>query len=412
MRKTIVVHIDGLPTHPMEELGRRTLLQGAQIPHLNNLARHGELGRLGVPREPRPFTGELALVSLLGHDSQKWYVGPGAFEALNLEVVLDRNDVAFLCDFVTLRAKDGWGDGKKLGSSLIMDDIAGGGLETEDARELIDAINEQLISENIQFYLGQHARHLMVWAGGHAKIGCGNPQEAIGKPINTFLPTGEGSKILCELMEASRLILRHHPVNQERVNAGLKPANCLWPWGQSKPVELPPIKDRWPIQGVIVSENGPYRGVAMASGLKTIEIENCDENEQDWLGRMAELAVKVIEKQDLVCLHVPFSVWMVSGEQLTSSPVLVKHLQNIDEYLIGQLQQFCMGSDGVGLFVMTTPPGVKHVGDDVHSPAPYVLFEGQTTGGQSSLVEFHEQEVANHPLKNATILFERFFGKT
>ena len=52
------------------------------------------------------------------------------------------------------------------------------------------------------------------------------------------------------------MILRHHPVNQERVNAGLKPANCLWPWGQSKPVELPPLKERWPIQGAVVSQVG------------------------------------------------------------------------------------------------------------------------------------------------------------
>jgi 2,3-bisphosphoglycerate-independent phosphoglycerate mutase len=99
-----------------------------------------------------------------------------------------------------------------------MDDISGGGLQTEEARELIDAINEQLVSENIQFYLGQHARHLMVWVGGNAKIGCGNPQEAIGKPIDTYLATGEGAQILRELMEASRMILQHHPVNQERVN--------------------------------------------------------------------------------------------------------------------------------------------------------------------------------------------------
>ena len=96
----------------------RTAPGGSDTPHLDDLARHGELGRLGVPKESRPFAGELALVSLLGYDSQKWYTGPGAYEGINLEVVLDRNDVAFLCDFVTLRAEDGWGDGKKLGASL------------------------------------------------------------------------------------------------------------------------------------------------------------------------------------------------------------------------------------------------------------------------------------------------------
>jgi len=410
VKKTIMVHIDGMPTYPFEELGMRTVLQAAQTPHLDDLARHGELGRLGIPKEPRPFAGELALVSLLGYDSQKWYAGPGAFEGINLEVVLDRNDVAFLCDFVTLRAEDGWGDGKKLGASLVMDDISGGGLETEEARELIDAINEQLVSENIQFYLGQHARHLMVWVGGNPKIGCGNPQEAIGKPIDTYLATGEGAQILRELMEAARAILRHHPVNQERVSAGLKPANCLWLWGQSKPVELPLLKERWPIQGAVVSQSGPYRGVAMATGLQTVNGENLGENEPDRLRMIAAMASKILEKQDLACLHIPFSAWKMDEEQPNPSSLFVEHLQDIDEYLIVPLRQLCTGFADARLFVVATP-GASNPKECTHSPVPYVLYEGQKADEQPSTVAFNEDEVSQRPLQNATTFSERFFGK-
>ena len=411
MKKTIVVHIDGLPTRPIEDLGMRTVLQRAQTSHLNNLARCGELGRLGLPKESRPFTGELAFLSLLGYDSQKWYVGPGAFEGVNLEVVLDRNDVAFLCDFVTLRAEDGWGDGKKLGVSLVMDDVAGGGLETEEARELLDAINEQLVSENIQFYLGQHARQLMVWVGGSAKIGCRNPQEAIGKPIEAYLPTGEGAQILRELMEASRMILRHHPLNQERINAGLKPANCLWPWGQSKPVELPLLKERWPLQGVVVSPKGPYRGVGMASGLKAVDLENRDENESEWLGKMGALASKILEKQDLAFLHVPFPASTMTEGHFPSSSLMVEHLEIVDEQLIGPLQKYCVESGDVRLFVVATPVGDSHPNEPTPSPVPYVLYEGQQADEQPPTVEFNEQKVIDRPLKNAATFFERFFGE-
>jgi 2,3-bisphosphoglycerate-independent phosphoglycerate mutase len=410
VKKTIMVHIDGMPTHPFEELGLGTVLQVAQTPQLDNLARQGELGRLGVPKESRPFAGELALVSLLGYDSQKWYAGPGAFEGLNLEVILDRNDVAFLCDFVTLRAEDGWGDGKKLGPLLVMDDISGGGLETEEARELLDAINEQLVSENIQFYLGQDARHLMVWVGGRAKIGCRNPEEVLGKPIDMYLAEGEGAQILRELMEAARMILRHHPVNQERVNAGLKPANCLWPWGQSKPVELPPLKERWPIQGTIVSQRGPYRGVGMASGLQAVKVEDIGENETAWLGRVAELASKILEKQDLAWLHIPFSAVMVPEGQPVSSSWFVERLQHIDEYLIGPLRQSRAGIGDARLFVFATP-SVSIPKEGAHPSVPYVLYEGQKTAEQPSTAAFNEQEASHRPLHNATTFFERFFGK-
>lgn len=63
MKKTIMVHIDGVPTHTFEELGTRTVLQAANIPHLDDLTRHGELGCLGIPKESRPFAGELAFLS-------------------------------------------------------------------------------------------------------------------------------------------------------------------------------------------------------------------------------------------------------------------------------------------------------------------------------------------------------------
>ncbi|MEC4680638.1 MAG: hypothetical protein VST67_08065 [Nitrospirota bacterium] len=410
MKKTIMVHIDGIPTHSFEELGTRTVLQAAQIPHLDDLARHGELGRLGIPREVRPFAGALALLSLLGYDTQKWYTGPGAFEGLNLEVVLDGHDVAFLCDFVTVRAEDGWGDGKKLGASLLMDDVSGGGLETEEAREFIDAINEQLVSENFQFYMGHGSRHLMVWGGGNAKIGCRNPREALGKPIDAYLAKGEGAQILCEVMEASRMILRNHPVNQGRVKAGLKPANCLWLWGPGKPVELPPLQERWPLQGAVVSQSGPYLGVGMASGLQALKVEGMGENESDRLHRMADMATKILEKHDLACLHIPFSPCLVQEGQPPSSSLFVEHLQHIDEHLIGTLRQSCAGTGDVRLFVVATPCD-NQTEEGAHPPVQYVLYEGQKAQDTPSMVGFHEQEASALPLHNAIAFIERLFGE-
>lgn len=410
MKKTIMVHIDGIPTHPLEELGVRTVLQAAQISHLDDLARNGEIGRLGVPKEPRPFCGELALVSLFGYDSQKWYLGPGAFEAINLEVVLDRNDVAYLCDFVTLRGEDGWGDGKKLGASIMLDAVSGAGVETEDARELIDAINEQLVSENIQFYLGHHARHLMVWVGGNAKIGCGNPYEIIGKPIDTHLATGDGAQILRELMEASRMILRHHPVNKERVNDGLKPINCLWLWGQSKPVELPVLQERWPIHGAVVSPSGPYRGIAMASGLQAVKVDEQSADEHDRLRTMAAMASKIFEKYDLACLHIPFATRAKSDGQTAGPSLLVENMQRIDEHLIEPLRQICEES-GEGRLLVVVTPGASYLKEGVPSPVPFVLYEGQAANEPSSTRVFNEQEASQGPIQNATTVFERLFGK-
>jgi len=87
-------------------------------------------------------------------------------------VVVSEHDVVYRCTMVTLRAdaqsgsKGGLNEIKKLGPQVVMDDPTAGLISTEEARELIEAINEQLGSEMIQFYPGLGHRHLMVWVSG------------------------------------------------------------------------------------------------------------------------------------------------------------------------------------------------------------------------------------------------------
>jgi 2,3-bisphosphoglycerate-independent phosphoglycerate mutase len=401
-----MIHVDGVTGQSFQELANQTLLQAARTPSLDHLACHGELGRLGVPGEHRRFSGEMALLALLGYDPHKWYTGPGPFEGMNLEVVLDAHDVAYLCHLVTLRGKEGWGDGKKLGPQLFMADPVGGGVETEDARELIDTINEQLISENIQFYMGSHHRHLMVWVGGSGKVVCRNPQEALGQPIDAYLPMGDGAHILRELMEASRVILCHHPVNQERIKAGLKPANCLWLWGPGKPVELPHLKERWPVKGTVISHEGPYVGVGTSAGLQVLKVENPGEGDIPWLQSLAKMTSTVLETQDLACIHVPFYAWLLKDGQVTSPSTLVEYLQRVDEHVIGALHRSFATKDSHRIMVVCTP--FPHQQENSASAiSPYLVFDGQEGNQEHPSQTFNEHEVYNRPLRDATKLFER-----
>ncbi len=409
MKKTVMVHIDGFPNHPFDALGQRTVLEAAETPHLDDFSQHGELGRLGIPDESRLFMGDLALLALLGYDTKKYYLGPGVFEGMSLEVSLDPHDVAFLCDLVTLRAEEGWGDGKKLGSSLLLDDVTAGGLDEEDARELLDAINDQLVSENIQFYKGYRLRHLMVWAGGNGKIRTWNPVDALSQPIDAFLPVGEGSEILRELMEASRAILWHHPINQERVAGGLKPLNCLWVWGAGKPLELPSLTEQWPITGVVVSPSGPYRGVGIASGLRAATMDEREGDDPDTFKRIAEMAAASAQKHNLVCLHFPCSSILGSEGEASSPTRYIDYVQCLDEHLLGTLQTFCAESADSQLLVVCTPNSNQHT-EQGKPVVPYVLYNGPKTGQDHSGAVFHEREAMQHPLRNASIFFARLFG--
>ena len=172
--------------------------------HLDRLAQIGELGRLLIPMEGVRHGSGLIGTAILGYDPKKYYQGPGPLEAASLGVSVTEHDVVYRCTMVTLGAEGGkGGEIKKLGSHVIMEDATAGLIETEDARELIEAINEQLGSETIQFYPGAGHRHLMVWVNGKPRAVCIDPQTILGRSIADALPTGDGADTLRKLMDAS-----------------------------------------------------------------------------------------------------------------------------------------------------------------------------------------------------------------
>ena len=228
--KYVILHADGIGDVPRPELEGRTPLQVAATPHLDRIAQSGESGVLSLPSDGARVGSEVTAMAVLGYDPRKYYTGPGPLEAASLGVSVGEHDVVFRCTMVTLRGEPPQGnsgrytDLKKLGPHVMMDDATAGLLQTDQARELIEAVNEQLGSETIQFYPGSGHRHLMVWVGGKVRSVCVDPQQVVGRGVADSLPSGDGADVLRRLMEASIVILREHPVNNERQAEGLKPA--------------------------------------------------------------------------------------------------------------------------------------------------------------------------------------------
>ncbi len=102
-------------------------------------------------------------VALLGNDPRKYCSGLGTFEIFSFDVILEERDVAFLCHLVTLELNTEQGETTKNGSHFILADTEAGCLDLEEARELIDLLNEHRGSETIQFYTGEQHRYGMDW---------------------------------------------------------------------------------------------------------------------------------------------------------------------------------------------------------------------------------------------------------
>jgi 2,3-bisphosphoglycerate-independent phosphoglycerate mutase len=183
----------------------------------------------------------------------------------------------------------------------------------------------------IQFYPGLGHRHLMVWVDGKSRAICTDPQLLVGRSIVDALPTGDGSDILRQLMEASFQILRDHPLNEERQKAGQKPANCLWLWGQGKAILWPSVSERFKMCGVVVSQSEVHRGLGIAAGLEAVDAARLAGVD---LRTQAAVALEELKKKDFAYVHVELPDSVVYGLDVVAK---VKAIEAVDRELIGPL---------------------------------------------------------------------------
>lgn len=412
--KYVILHGEGMAGVPHPDLGSKTPLQAASTPNMDLLARKGELGLATTAIErtaPGRTVGQLAM---FGYDLHKYQCGPAPFEAISLGVALEDQDVVYRCSMVTLRSGAQRGKGsaaaeiRKLGSQVMMEDPSAGDIEADEARELIDAINEQLGSETIQFYPGAAHRHLMVWVGGKAKALCHDPREAAGKSIGEFLPTGDGADILRQAMEASLVILQGHPVNEQRREAGLKPVNCLWLWGPGKAPRLPKLTDQYPIAGSVVSASDLIRGIGICAGLEAISVTASDGNHGTDFAGLAQTALRELGKKDLVYVHgrVP-----LEGNGAADPKTTLKILEEFDRKTVGPILD---GLPKLGAYRLVLicdyhePAG----GQQQAPPVPYVLYEGKSGKESEQPRSFSEADAQRSPggTRDASRLMNRLLS--
>lgn len=401
--KYVTVHAGGMADHPRPELGGRTPLQASSTPNLDHLAQVGELGRLVTQMDGVRHGSGLIGAAILGYDPRKFYPGPGPLEAASLGVSVTEHDVVYRCTLVTLRPEGGkGGDIKKLGPHVIMDDATAGLIETEEARELIDALNEQVGSETIQFYPGAGHRHLMVWVNGKPRAVCNDPQTIVGQSIADALPTGDGADILRKLMDAAHVILRDHPVNDDRVAVGKKPANCVWLWGEGRAVMWPSLVEKYDITGAIVANSDVYRGLGISAGLEAVDPDRLAGGD---LGTKAAVALEELARKDFVYVHAELTDEVIHGTDIKAK---VHGIEEFDRSLVGPLVDG-LAKQGPYRFLVIC----DHT-EDPQSPAFYTFGQGGVKGSEAVARRFTEADAlaTNMPARDATKFVNKFFSKS
>jgi 2,3-bisphosphoglycerate-independent phosphoglycerate mutase len=328
--KYILIIGDGMADYPITELGCKTPLQAAIKPNIDSIAARGKSGLIkNVPDSMTPGS-EVAICSILGYDPTKYCPGRGPIEAPALGVKLGPNDTAYRCNIIT--EENG-----------TIADYSAGHITTAEAAQLIAAIQKTYNKPGeIEFYPGLDYRHLLVLRNsGHPdQIKCTPPHDATGIKVTEVLPkatapkTEKDANLLISLIEGSRPILQNHPVNVARERAGKKPGNLIWLWGGGKKPAMPTLKEKFGVEGAVISAVDLVKGLATYAGMEVINVQGATGLANTNYEGKADAALKALQKKDLVVVHVEASD---EAGHVKDIKLKVKTIEYLDRRLVSRI---------------------------------------------------------------------------
>ncbi len=369
---------------PIDSLGGLTPLMKAHTPNMDMLAARGTVGGVQTVPESLPPGSDVANLSILGYDPKLYYTGRAPFEALSMGIDLDPTDVAYRCNLVTLKTVEG---------QIIMEDYSSGHITTEEGKALIGAMAASVTSKgDIKFYPGISYRHLMVWENGQTDINCTPPHDITGKPVADFLPSGQNADVLHNLMNASVDILKAQEVNKRRVENGKRPATSIWLWGQGKRPAVPLFKEKYKLNGALISAVDLTRGIGVAAGLKIIQVPGITGYLDTNYEGKAAYGAEALNETDFVYIHVEAPDEAGHTGNLEDK---IRAIEDFDKYIVGGVLDKLKDKFDYRILIMpdhATPISIK-----THSrePVPFIIYD--STKKIAGPVKTYDENITTTP---------------
>lgn len=401
--KYVIVLGDGMADYPIEEIGNETVIEHADTPTLDALAKESEIGMvLTVPEGMSPGS-DTANLSVIGYNPQKYYSGRSPLEALSIGVDMKPTDISFRCNIVTVSEEE-----TNYSDKTIIDHSSSE-ISTEDAAVLLKAVSEVLEKEysGYKFYVGTSYRHLTIWENGTV-LPLTPPHDILGKTIGEYLPE---DKVLREMMEKSYTVLANHPINEERKKKGLNPANSLWFWGAGTRPALSGFEEKNGKKGVMISAVDLLKGIAVGAGMKVVEVEGANGGLHTNYEGKAMAAVNALCKDgyDFAYIHVEAPDEM--GHQGSIERKLLA-VESLDKKVIRVVkEQLEARGEDFRLLVLPDHPTPIRLRTHVGEPVPFLLYD--STDKKSSDLLYNESDAKKSGIyiENGYKIIDHLFEK-
>ena len=372
-RKTIIILGDGMADYRIESLGNRTPLMAAHKPNIDLLAKMGSCGLFKTVPDDMPPGSEVANLAVLGYDVHQVYQGRGVLEAAAMGVELEDSDLAMRCNLLCL-------------VNDILKNHSAGHISTEEGRDLISFLNEELANDQIRFYPGVSYRHLLVIKNGNPNINLTPPHDIPGKPWKEYLPkwaSSEGeetSRLLKDLILRSQELLGTHPVNIKRREEGKDPGNSIWFWSAGKKPQMKTYRELYGKTGAVISAVDLLHGIGVYAGFKVIHVEGATGlYNTNYEGKVAA-ALEAIKEVDLVYLHIEAAD--EAGHE-GNVELKVKCIEALDERVVKPIMKVAANEiNPLTIAFLPDHPTPCSIRTHTHDPIPFIIYKPGQTGDE------------------------------
>jgi 2,3-bisphosphoglycerate-independent phosphoglycerate mutase len=345
---------DGCPDERTDLLDGRTPLEAADLPILSGLAARGTVGGAAmIPAGLAPGS-DVGNMSILGYDPADHHTGRAPIEAAALGLRLGVDEIAFRCNLVTI------------GDDGTMVDFAGGHPSSEEAAEVIAALESELGGGGVHFHPGVQYRHIVVAPATWSDADCVPPHDLTDKPV--VWPTGAAATKVREVMEASRDVLSRFEL----------PANAVWLWGQGPQPQLPSFWDRHGVEAGLVTAVDLVRGLGVLTGMRVFDVPGATGwYDTNYEGKRDAALAGLDNGLDLFVIHVEATDEAGHAGDATEK---VRALENWDRRILADL---VAGLDERGpwrLLLVPDHPTPLDLKTHTTDPVPYLLVDSEVDG--------------------------------
>ncbi len=383
-KKIVILIGDGMADFPLPEFNGKTPLEIADIPNMDYLARNGIFGITRTVPEGMSPGSDTANLSIFGYDPVTYFTGRAPLEALNMNIDLGPNDVAFRCNLVDI-------------NNNIMKDYSSGQISTEFSHIVVDELNKKIFSGKIKLFPGVSYRNIMVWRDYPYKDipQTTPPHDITGKEIFDYLPKGPGADLLIDTMKSSvNTINDSSVINEIKLKKKyIGNPTSAWLWGGGKKPQMETLKERFGLFGYTISAVDLIHGIGRAAGLAPMHVQGATGYiDTDYSGK-ANALLDAIKKCNFVFLHVEAPDESGHEGNLKHK---IKAIEDFDKKIVGPVVEGLKKYPDFTVLIMPDHPTPIKLKTHTADPVPFCIYGSKIFSGfrKSSAETCYTEEMA------------------